>query len=114
VYKDRAHTEQTLSSLIAATAQTYGLAAMGRWRTNDDALGEGYGIPTQAGLDAIGLLARTEGILLDPVYTSKAFAWMLDRIAAGRLEGPVVFLHTGGSFGLFAYTAELTGRRSPS
>jgi 1-aminocyclopropane-1-carboxylate deaminase/D-cysteine desulfhydrase-like pyridoxal-dependent ACC family enzyme len=73
---------------------------------NDTQVGEGYGIPTQAGLDAILLLARTEGILLDPVYTGKAFAGMLADIRAGRYgpDDTVVFLHTGGAPALFAQT----------
>ena len=64
-----------------------------------------YGIPSQACLDAIRRLARTEGILLDPVYTGKAFAGMLDLIEKGGLGSnePVIFLHTGGLPALFAF-----------
>jgi D-cysteine desulfhydrase family pyridoxal phosphate-dependent enzyme len=73
---------------------------------DDSQVGEGYGIPTDAGLEAILLLARTEGILLDPVYTGKAFAGMLADIRAGRFspDDTVVFLHTGGAPALFAQT----------
>ncbi|HEX5164289.1 MAG TPA: D-cysteine desulfhydrase family protein [Thermomicrobiales bacterium] len=73
---------------------------------DDGHVGEGYGIPTEEGLDAIKLLARTEGVLLDPVYTSKAFAGMVADIRAGRYgaDDAVVFLHTGGSPALFAQT----------
>jgi D-cysteine desulfhydrase len=51
------------------------------------------------------LLARLEGVLLDPVYTAKAFAGMLDQIAQGKLGGdkPVIFWHTGGLPALFAF-----------
>ncbi|MFX1676772.1 D-cysteine desulfhydrase [Paraburkholderia sp. A2WS-5] len=64
-----------------------------------------YGEPNTAGLDAIRLLARTEGLLLDPVYTGKAMAGLLDGIACGRFDGkgPVLFVHTGGVPALFAY-----------
>jgi 1-aminocyclopropane-1-carboxylate deaminase/D-cysteine desulfhydrase-like pyridoxal-dependent ACC family enzyme len=72
-------------------------------------VGEAYGIPTPAGLDAIERLARTEGILLDPVYTGKAFAGLLDYVRTGRIPAGsrVVFLHTGGQPALFAYAPEL-------
>ena len=72
---------------------------------SDAPLGEGYGIPTHAGQAAIDLLATTEGVLLDPVYTGKAFGYLLDLIAQGQLDEQrdVVFVHTGGSPGLFAY-----------
>ena len=74
-----------------------------------DHIGAGYGIPTEAGMEAMRLLARTEGILLDPVYTSKTLACLIADIRSGRLAGnaPVVFIHTGGTPALFAYRDEL-------
>jgi D-cysteine desulfhydrase len=68
-------------------------------------VGPAYGSPSADGLQALTRLARTEGILLDPVYTAKAFAGMLDQIGAGSLEpgAPVIFLHTGGVPALFAF-----------
>lgn len=65
----------------------------------------GYGVPSVAGQEAIELLARTEGILLDPVYTSKAMAGLLEHLRQGRFskEQSVVFIHTGGLPALFAY-----------
>lgn len=77
--------------------------------TTDDYVGERYGIVTEAGLEAMQLLARTEGILLDPVYTSKAVSGMIDRIKKGEIpEGStVVYVHTGGTPALFAYAPEL-------
>lgn len=72
-------------------------------------VGPGYGVPTNAGLEAIALFARTEGILLDPVYTAKAAAALIDGIRSGRFAGEsVVFVHTGGAPALFAHTATLT------
>ena len=81
-------------------------------RITDATLGAGYGIPSPATLEAVELLARTEGVLLDPVYTGKAFEHLLAEVAAGQLDpdGDVVFLHTGGSPGLFAYTPAFADR----
>lgn len=69
----------------------------------DEYLGEGYGIPTPEGQAALELLARTEGIVLDPVYTAKAMSGMLDWIRQGRLseDETILFWHTGGQLALF-------------
>jgi D-cysteine desulfhydrase family pyridoxal phosphate-dependent enzyme len=68
-------------------------------------VGSKYGVPSKEGEHAIKLLARIEGILLDPVYTGKAFAGMLDLIEKGKLGSnePILFLHTGGLPALFAF-----------
>ena len=73
--------------------------------TDQDYIGPGYGIPTPGGLEAITLLARQEGILLDPVYTAKAMAALIDHVRRGLVDPAetVVFLHTGGTPALFAY-----------
>jgi D-cysteine desulfhydrase family pyridoxal phosphate-dependent enzyme len=67
--------------------------------------GAGYGIPTAEGLEAIHLLARTEAIFLDPVYTGKAMSALIAHIRAGAFspEESVVFLHTGGTPSLFVH-----------
>lgn len=65
-------------------------------------VGAGYGIPSEAGDAAIQLLARTEGIVLDPIYSGKAFAGLLEQARAGRLAGRICFWHTGGTPALFA------------
>ncbi len=72
---------------------------------NCDHVGEGYGIPTPAMVEAVQLFARHEGILLDPVYTGKGAAGLIDLVRKGFFarDENVVFLHTGGSAGLFAY-----------
>lgn len=64
-----------------------------------------YGEPNAGTLAAIRLLAEQEGLLLDPVYTGKAFAGLLDGLASGAFpgNGPLLFLHTGGAPALFAY-----------
>ncbi len=71
--------------------------------TDQGFIGEGYGIPTPQGLEAIAVLARTEAILLDPCYTSKAMAALVHHARAGELAPgeTVVFLHTGGMPALF-------------
>jgi 1-aminocyclopropane-1-carboxylate deaminase/D-cysteine desulfhydrase-like pyridoxal-dependent ACC family enzyme len=65
-------------------------------------LGGGYGAFTQAGLEAITLLARAEGVVLDPVYSAKGMAGLIADARAGRIDGPVVFWHTGGGPSVFA------------
>jgi D-cysteine desulfhydrase family pyridoxal phosphate-dependent enzyme len=74
--------------------------------TDQTHIGEGYGIPTAAGLEAITLLARTEAILLDPCYTSKGMAGLIHDIRSGAItpSETVVFLHTGGMPALFTQT----------
>lgn len=73
-------------------------------------VGEGYGLPTEACLEAVRTTARTEGVLLDPVYTGKAMAALFAHVRQGELkkeDGPVVFLHTGGNPALFGYAGEV-------
>ena len=66
--------------------------------------GPRYGEPNAGTLAAVKLLASQEGLLLDPVYTGKAMAGLLDGIGRGRFnEEPIIFLHTGGAPALFAY-----------
>jgi 1-aminocyclopropane-1-carboxylate deaminase/D-cysteine desulfhydrase-like pyridoxal-dependent ACC family enzyme len=77
---------------------------------NDDSfVGDRYGIPTPEGLAALRLLAQKEGILTDPVYSSKALAALVAHIRGGALpaQEPVVFVHTGGTPALFGYTDEM-------
>lgn len=72
------------------------------FRIEFDYVGEGYGVPDQACMDAIEFMARREGILLDPVYSGKAFAGLLALARASELSGRVLFWHTGGVPALFA------------
>ncbi|GGF15469.1 D-cysteine desulfhydrase [Aliidongia dinghuensis] len=74
-------------------------------RVAGDQLGDGYGLPTDAMFEAVRLIARTEGLLLDPVYSGKAFAGLLAAVRAGafRPGDAVLFVMTGGTPGLFAY-----------
>ena len=79
-------------------------------RNSDDYVGEDYGVLTPECVDALKLMARTEGIFLDPSYTSKALSGLIDHIQKGRISADetVIFLHTGGTPALFAYNEELT------
>jgi L-cysteate sulfo-lyase len=72
---------------------------------NCDYVGAGYGLPTAGMLEAVEILARTEGLLLDPVYSGKGMAGLIDLIRKGyfKANDNVVFLHTGGSVALFGY-----------
>ncbi|HUL01229.1 MAG TPA: D-cysteine desulfhydrase [Nitrospirota bacterium] len=72
---------------------------------NDEYVGTGYSVPTAGMVEAVRLLARTEGILLDPVYTGKTMAGLVDLSRKGYFKKgqKVLFVHTGGSPALFAY-----------
>lgn len=88
-----------------ALAQSLGVSARADIQLWDDYFTPGYGMPNDAGTEAVKLLARLEGILLDPVYTGKAMAGLIDGISQQRFkdEGPILFVHTGGAPALFAY-----------
>ena len=101
--------EGAVLALAEATAQHLGLPA-GTVRpehvvADSHYVGQGYGVPTEGMVEAVRMLAEQEGILLDPVYSGKAMAGLIDYIRQGKFaEGSnVVFLHTGGSVGLFGY-----------
>ena len=89
--------------------------APSRTLVDDGYVGEGYGIPAPSTLEAIALTARTEGILLDPVYTGKGMAGLIGLIRQGffKTSDNVLFLHTGGSSALFAYEEAVTGGAIP-
>lgn len=77
---------------------------------NSDYVGVAYGLPTKKMNDALLLLASLEGLLFDPVYSGKALAGMIDLIEQGVFSKneSILFIHTGGEPGLFAYQNELT------
>ena len=79
-------------------------------QNTDDYIGQAYGYLTPECIDALKLVAKTEGIFLDPVYTAKAMAGLIDHIQQGKFgrDDTVIFLHTGGTPALFAYQEELT------
>jgi D-cysteine desulfhydrase len=92
-------------TLQQAVAEQLALKATADIQLWDDYFAPGYGTPNEEGMDAVKLLARLEGILLDPVYTGKAMAGLIDGIEQKRFkdEGPILFVHTGGAPALFAY-----------
>lgn len=92
-------------TLQQAVAEQLALKATADIQLWDDYFAPGYGTPNEEGMDAVKLLARLEGVLLDPVYTGKAMAGLIDGIEQKRFkdEGPILFVHTGGAPALFAY-----------
>lgn len=100
--------EDKVYALATRTAELLGVpGAVSREKVvaNCDYVGEGYGLPTPGMMEALELVARTEGILLDPVYSGKAMAGLIDLVRNGRYARGqnIVFLHTGGAVGLFGY-----------
>jgi 1-aminocyclopropane-1-carboxylate deaminase/D-cysteine desulfhydrase-like pyridoxal-dependent ACC family enzyme len=75
--------------------------------TDQEFIGEGYGVPTREALDALLLVARTEALVLDPTYTAKAMAALVRHVRTGAVEptSTIVFLHTGGSPAIFTRVA---------
>ncbi|MBT7966901.1 MAG: D-cysteine desulfhydrase [Proteobacteria bacterium] len=105
--------EENVFKLASATADVLGcpgIVSAQDIAANSDYVGEGYGLPTEAGIDAIRMFAKLEGLLLDPVYSSKGAAGLIDLIRKGHYKKGerVVFLHTGGSVSLFGYLNALT------
>ncbi len=108
---DPAKTERAAGQINSAAA-TLGVpvrVSPDELLTDHGYVGAGYGISTEGCREAILLLARTEGIFLDPVYTGKAMAGLIDHVRRGELDpdGSVVFLHTGGTPALFAKIDQL-------
>lgn len=104
----RAPQEEKVYALAQRTAELLGVpGAVARERVvaNCDYVGAGYGLPTDGMLEALKIAARTEGLLLDPVYSGKGMAGLIDLIRKGhfRKGQNVVFVHTGGAVGLFGY-----------
>ncbi|WP_210081917.1 D-cysteine desulfhydrase [Pantoea endophytica] len=93
---------ERIRSALAEQLEVQAKAPITLW---DDYFAPRYGELNDEGMAAVKLLARLEGIMLDPVYTGKAMAGLIDGIAQNRFrrEGPLLFVHTGGSPALFAY-----------
>lgn len=97
--------EAFVTDLASAAAQSLGLPTPAGVAQVDHAyVGEAYGVPTKECEEALLLAARTEGLLLDPVYTGKAMAGLIARARDGRIgkDQRVVFVHTGGLPGLLS------------
>lgn len=100
--------EQNVFNLASKTAEHLGLPGIVKREdivANCDYVGEGYGIPTESGIEAIEMFARLESILLDPVYSAKGAAGLIDLVRKGHFskDDNIVFLHTGGAQALFGY-----------
>ncbi|MDH3762491.1 MAG: D-cysteine desulfhydrase [Gammaproteobacteria bacterium] len=101
--------EENVYGLVQRTAAYMGyspnLVEREKVVANSDYVGPGYGLPTDAMVEAVKMLAQYEGILLDPVYSGKGFSGLIDLVRKGHFKKGenVVFLHTGGSVSLFAY-----------
>jgi 1-aminocyclopropane-1-carboxylate deaminase/D-cysteine desulfhydrase-like pyridoxal-dependent ACC family enzyme len=97
--------ETLLDAMAARVGAAHASIGLGHPVDVDDRFaGDGYGIPTPASTEALELVARTEGIVLDPVYTAKAMAGLFARIRGGEFtkDETILFWHTGGVPGFFA------------
>jgi D-cysteine desulfhydrase len=108
VRRPRAEQEGNVHALAAATAQMLGLQTeIPREAVTclDEWVGPGYSLPTPQMVEAVQMLARLEGVLLDPVYTGKAMAGLIGLSRRGHFKDGerVLFVHTGGAPALFAY-----------
>lgn len=105
---DEFNVPKRAAAIANATVETLGLelAVTSEEIENDTGfVGAGCGIPTDASIEAVRLFARCEGIVLDPIYSSKAAGWMITHIREGRFkpEDTLVFVHTGGSPAVFTW-----------
>lgn len=100
--------ESRVSNILCESSRLLGLTVPqpeGVVAVDDNYSGGDYGVLTPAAKEAIEVTARTEGILLDPLYTGKAMSALMDHIRQGKLakDSTVVFIHTGGTPAIFAY-----------
>ena len=104
--------EELVYDLVRRTADHVGIRSSIPRETVlcfDEYVGPGYSLPTPEMAEAVRLLARTEGILLDPVYTGKAMAGLIDLAQKGYFEKDenILFIHTGGSPALYVYIRDV-------
>ena len=111
-------TQEDMAEIANCTAELIGVEtrlARADMEITFDYIAPGYGQSSAGGLEAIELTARTEGIVLDAIYSGKAMAGLIDHVRTGRLHAGqnVVFVHTGGTPALFAQNEELAKRIAP-
>ncbi|MCC6225449.1 MAG: D-cysteine desulfhydrase family protein [Microthrixaceae bacterium] len=115
-YGDAASAELGIVGLMAAAATELGIGPPDPRlvEVRDEFLGGGYGILTDGVIEAVRLFAQTESLLLDPVYSGKAGAGLISLIRSGEIAASerVLFIHTGGGPGLFAYGDAILGREA--
>lgn len=112
-------TQATMTEIANGAAERLGITTRlqpADINVTEEYVGVAYGVPTPACLEAISLLARTEGILLDPSYSGKSMAGLIDHVRNGRFSSDqnVVFIHTGGTPALFAYNEQLAAEIAPN
>jgi L-cysteate sulfo-lyase len=100
--------EENVFNLACKTADYMGIAGCvtrDKVIADSNYVGGGYGVPTDSMIEAVTMMARQEAILMDPVYSGKGLAGLIDYIRKGYFKKTdnVVFLHTGGSAALFGY-----------
>ncbi len=100
--------EENVFNLAVQTAEYMsmpGVVAREKVIADSSYVGGGYGVPTDSMIEAVTMMARHEAILMDPVYSGKGLAGLIDYIRQGRFgkNENIVFLHTGGSAALFGY-----------
>ncbi|MCG9781356.1 D-cysteine desulfhydrase [Vibrio brasiliensis] len=110
---DQETQEQNVYKLACHTAEYLGCAgsvAREDVKANCDYVGAGYGVPAPSTIEAINMFARYEGILLDPVYSGKGAAGLIDLIRNGHFKKGenIVFIHTGGAQALFGYRSSFS------
>ena len=114
VRRPRAEQEGNVHALAHSTAELAGAPAPPREAVacRDEWVGPGYSLPSPEMVEAVRMLARLEGVLLDPVYTGKAMAGLIGLVRRGEIAAGerVVFVHTGGAPALYAYQDVLQGR----
>ena len=113
VRRPRAEQEANVHALALATAELAGAPAPPREAVTalDDWVGPGYSLPSPEMVEAVRMLARLDGVLLDPVYTGKAMAGLIGLARRGEFKRGerVLFVHTGGAPALYAYRDVLAG-----
>jgi D-cysteine desulfhydrase len=113
VRRPRAEQERNVHALAADVARLLNIETPPREAVTalDEWVGPGYSLPTPQMIEAVRLLASKEGVLLDPVYTGKAMAGLIDLVRRGTLKKGenILFLHTGGAPALYAYQKTLQG-----
>lgn len=114
VSRPRLQQEENVHALATRTATHVGLSGVvprDAVVCFDEYVGPGYSLPTKSMVEAVQMLARTEAILLDPVYTGKAMAGLIDLVRKGYFKKGehVLFVHTGGSPALYAYEKVILG-----
>ena len=112
VSRPKADQEELVYDLIQRTARHVGITSIIPKEAVlcfDEYVGPGYSLPTAEMAEAVRLLARTEGVLMDPVYTGKAMAGLIDLVRKGHFsqDENVLFIHTGGSPALYVYMGSL-------